>query len=177
MTRTACPRTAPHGWFGCVPVVLCVASASPRLGETECSYSTIVGPMSGYAHVRNGSMLSKKSQTALRLIFRRKTNHATIVRRYAPRPVTEVTGEFIALLCLPHTFIRSPRLRLGEFVFSDAKRLFRQHRSNSEVGPLERQVHSTQQQTSSDRPSMSGLCRYCCKSLFARWASNSLTRG
>ena len=43
-----------------------------------------------------GSMLSKKSQTALRLISRRKTNHATIVRRYAPKPVTEVTGEFIA---------------------------------------------------------------------------------
>jgi hypothetical protein len=40
---------------------------------------------------------AKKSQTALRLISRRKTNHATIVRRYAPRPVTEVTGEFIAL--------------------------------------------------------------------------------
>jgi hypothetical protein len=39
-----------------------------------------------------GSMLSKKSQTALRLISRRKTNHATIVRRYAPTPVTEVTG-------------------------------------------------------------------------------------
>ena len=44
MTRTACPRTAPHGWFGCVPVVLCVA------GESVAS--TIVGPMSCYAHVR-----------------------------------------------------------------------------------------------------------------------------
>jgi hypothetical protein len=44
MTRTACPRTAPHGWFGCVPVVLCVA------GESVAS--TIVGPMSGHAHVR-----------------------------------------------------------------------------------------------------------------------------
>src|SRR6266850_1340101 len=30
-------------------------------------------------------MLSKKSLTTLRLISRRKTNHATIVRRYAPR--------------------------------------------------------------------------------------------
>ena len=47
--------------------------------------------------VRVWSMLWKKSQTALRLISRRKTNHATIVRRYAPRPVTDVTGEFIAL--------------------------------------------------------------------------------
>ena len=46
-------------------------------------------------------MLSKKSQTASRLISRRKTNHAMIVRRYAPRLVTKVTGEFIALRCLP----------------------------------------------------------------------------
>jgi hypothetical protein len=46
-------------------------------------------------------MLSKKSQTASRLISRRKTKHAMIVRRYAPRPVTKVTGEFIALRCLP----------------------------------------------------------------------------
>ena len=30
MTRTACPRTAPHGWFGCVTVVLCVAGRKCR---------------------------------------------------------------------------------------------------------------------------------------------------
>jgi hypothetical protein len=53
------------------------------------------------ADVRVGSMLSKKYQTASRLISRRKTNHAMIVRRYAPRLVTKVTGEFIALRCLP----------------------------------------------------------------------------
>jgi hypothetical protein len=53
------------------------------------------------ADFRNGSMLSKKYQTASRLISRRKTNHAMIVRRYAPRLVTKVTGEFIALRCLP----------------------------------------------------------------------------
>src|SRR5229473_2536581 len=46
-------------------------------------------------------MLSKKSQAALRLISRRKTKHATIARRYALRPVAEVTGEFIALGCFP----------------------------------------------------------------------------
>jgi hypothetical protein len=42
-------------------------------------------------------MLSKKSQTALRLISRRKKKQATIPRRYAIRPVAELTGEFIAL--------------------------------------------------------------------------------
>jgi len=52
-------------------------------------------------HVSKGSMLSKKSQIALRPISRRMTNHATIVRRYAPRPVTEVTGEFIAYDAFP----------------------------------------------------------------------------
>jgi hypothetical protein len=48
-------------------------------------------------HFRKGSMLSKKSQTALRLISRRKTKHATIACRYALRHVAEVTSEFIAL--------------------------------------------------------------------------------
>jgi len=41
--------------------------------------------------------LSKKSQTALQLISRRKTKRATIARRYALRPIAEVTGEFIVL--------------------------------------------------------------------------------
>jgi hypothetical protein len=78
-------------------------------------------------------MLSKKSQTALRLISRRKANHATIDRRYALRPVAEVTGEFIVLSRFPHTIVGSPHLRLGKFVFSDAKRLFRQHRSKAAI--------------------------------------------
>ena len=42
----------------------------------------------------------------------------------------------------PHTIAGWPHLRLRKFAFSDAKRLFRQHRSNSEVGPLERHVRS-----------------------------------
>jgi hypothetical protein len=33
----------------------------------------------------------------------------------------------------PHTIVGSPHLRLGKFAFSDAKRLFRQHRPISEV--------------------------------------------
>ena len=37
------------------------------------------------------------------------------------------------LLMPPHTFVRSPRLRLGEFVISNAKGLFRQHRSKREL--------------------------------------------
>jgi uncharacterized protein (DUF2235 family) len=69
-------------------------------------------------------MLSKKSQPALRLISCRKTKHATIARRYALRPVVEVTGEFIAL---------SPHLRLGKIAFRDAKRLFRRHRPQADI--------------------------------------------
>ena len=34
----------------------------------------------------------------------------------------------------PDTFIRLPRLRLGEFVLSHAKRLFRQHRPGADFG-------------------------------------------
>ena len=52
--------------------------------------------------------MSKKSQTASRVIFTPKANHATIDRRYALRPVAEVTGEFIALWCLPHTIVGPP---------------------------------------------------------------------
>ena len=33
----------------------------------------------------------------------------------------------------PHTFIRSPHLWLGEFVISNAKRLFRQHRPGTAI--------------------------------------------
>jgi hypothetical protein len=33
----------------------------------------------------------------------------------------------------PHTIVGSPHLRLGEFVFSDAKGLFRQHRPISDI--------------------------------------------
>ena len=47
------------------------------------------------AHVSDGSMLSKNSQIALRLISCRKTKHAMIARRDALRPVAEVTGEFM----------------------------------------------------------------------------------
>jgi hypothetical protein len=43
----------------------------------------------------------------------------------------------------PHTLIRSPRLRLGKFVISNAKRLFRQYRPKTEVSGLARQVRFT----------------------------------
>jgi hypothetical protein len=56
--------------------------------------ATVVLP---WSNVAVGSMLSKKSQTALQLISRRKTKHATIARRYGLRPIAEVAGEFIAL--------------------------------------------------------------------------------
>jgi hypothetical protein len=41
-------------------------------------------------------MLSKKSQTALRLISRRKTKQAAIAIRWAFSSTTEVTGAFTA---------------------------------------------------------------------------------
>src|SRR3974390_1841320 len=33
----------------------------------------------------------------------------------------------------PHTIVGSPHLRLGKFVFSNAKRLFRQHRPEGDI--------------------------------------------
>jgi len=69
--------------------------------EAKRRLSVASDNIAGFCVVRCGSMLSKKYQTASRLISRRKTNHAMIVRRYAPRLVTKVTGEFIALRCLP----------------------------------------------------------------------------
>src|SRR3974390_3325931 len=33
----------------------------------------------------------------------------------------------------PHTIVGSPHLRLGKFVFSNAKRLFRQHRPGADI--------------------------------------------
>jgi len=33
----------------------------------------------------------------------------------------------------PHTIVGSPHLRLGKFVFSNAKRLFRQHRPKADI--------------------------------------------
>ena len=78
------------------------------------------------ADVRLRSMLSKKSQTASRLISRRKTNHAVIVRRYAPRPVT---GEFIALRCLPPNIYKIAAPTARRICVQRCKRLFRQHRS------------------------------------------------
>jgi hypothetical protein len=59
-------------------------------------------------------MLSKKSQTALRLISRRRTKHATIVRRYAPRPVAEVQSSVIvARVAKANVFPTIGYIRLG----------------------------------------------------------------
>jgi hypothetical protein len=36
----------------------------------------------------------------------------------------------------PHTIVGSPHLRLGKFVFSNAKRLFRQHRPQPDMARM-----------------------------------------
>jgi hypothetical protein len=48
----------------------------------------------------------------------------------------------------PHTIVGSPHLQLGKFAFSDAKRLFRQHRSDSEkLGLSKTSPHYPEQRT------------------------------
>jgi hypothetical protein len=48
----------------------------------------------------------------------------------------------------PHTIVGSPHIQLGKFAFSDAKRLFRQHRSDSEkLGLSKTSPHYPEQRT------------------------------
>jgi hypothetical protein len=44
---------------------------------------------------------------------------------------------------VPHIFTRNSRLRFGEFLITNAKRLFQQHRPNSEVECASQQVGRT----------------------------------
>lgn len=110
-----------------------------RIGMAEFISPVVRGDLKS----EMGRCCRKSPQTVSRLISRQKTNHAMIVRRCAARPVTKVTGEFIALRCLPPHILRSPCLRLGEFVFSDAKRLFRQHRSSTDLDMRNNEVRSS----------------------------------
>jgi hypothetical protein len=84
-------RTSQPSWLATITALTPRLSLGPR--GTLIFEQRAAQPRDG----RFGSMLSKKPQTALRLISRRKTKQATTPRRYATRPVAELTGEFIAL--------------------------------------------------------------------------------
>jgi hypothetical protein len=69
---------------------ICVSGLAVGYGVFLDRINLLIG------QVRNGSMLSKKSQIALGLFFRRTTKWRMVARRCALRPVTGVGGEFIA---------------------------------------------------------------------------------
>jgi hypothetical protein len=81
-----------------------------------------------------GRCCRKSPQTASRLISRRKTNHAMIVRRCAPRPVTKVTGDFITL---------DRRAYGSENLCSALQKDFRQDRSSRDLAMRNNEVRSS----------------------------------
>jgi hypothetical protein len=85
--------------------------------------------------VRSWQIVLQNSQNAVRSISRKLTKRAAIADRCRLQAIAEVACQFIADYVVPQMFIRSPRVRPGNLVLVDAKRLLQQYRG-SKLGGL-----------------------------------------
>ena len=110
-----------------------------RKGKAE-----FISPAVRRLKVRDGSMLSKKSPNCLATNFPPKDESRDDCSSMCRQASYQSHWRVHRFAMPPPThFIRSPRLRLGESVFSDAKRLFRQHRSSTDLDMRNNEVRSS----------------------------------
>ena len=86
------------------------------------------------ANVCFWQIVLRNSQNDVRPISRKWTKEAAIADRSGFQPVTEVACKS-AQECSPQMISRSPRVRSGKFVFSDAKKLLQQYLPIGDIAP------------------------------------------
>ena len=114
-------------------------NSGSRLSDQETEF---ISPAVRRLKVRDGSML--KSPNCLATNFPPKDESRDDCSSICPQASYQSHRRVHRFAMPPPThFIRSPRPRFGEFVFSDAKRLFRQHRSLTALDMRNNEVRSS----------------------------------